>query len=157
MPEIQKVHYTHDAMIDLIIANPAISQNEIAAIFGYTPAWVSIIFNSEAFRERLEERKAELVDPAIVASIETKLRALVDTSTQVVLERLSVTRDPKLALRALEVTTRALGYGASKAAANAAVNVNFSPVVVVPAQESDSETWRAKFAPTAPLPQLEAA
>jgi hypothetical protein len=41
--EIQKVRYTHDAMIDLIIADPSIHQNHLAKIFGYTASFVSII------------------------------------------------------------------------------------------------------------------
>lgn len=146
MPLIQKVSYTHDAMIDLIIANPNISQGEIAAAFGYTEPWVSIIFNSDAFKERLAERKSELVDPVIRATLEEKFKALADLGTQVVLEKLAATRDPKLGLRALEITSKALGYGA-KAPAQTAVQVNVQPVAVVPAKELSSSDWVRSFAP----------
>ena len=38
---IQRVKYTHDALIDMIIANPAVSQGQLATQFGInvTQAW----------------------------------------------------------------------------------------------------------------------
>ena len=71
-----KIRYTHDAMIDLVIANPWISQNEIAERFGYSVPWVSIVFSSDAFKNRLEERRGEVVDPVIRASLKERFEAL---------------------------------------------------------------------------------
>lgn len=149
---MQKIRYTHDAMIDTIIANPAISQGELAALFGYSQSWVSVVLNSDAFRERLAARRAELVDPAIVASVEERLRGLANLSAQITTEHLAATRDPQLALKALSVATKALGYGAP-APAQQAVQVNVSPVVVVPAKEGSSEEWQRRWAPN-PEPAL---
>lgn len=149
MPEIQKVSYTHDGMIDLIVSNPAISQGQIAAHFGYSQTWVSIVFNSDSFKERLEERKAEIIDPALRASIEEKLRALADLSFQVVMDRLAAGRDAALGLKSLDLATRALGYGASPRAVQQTV-VNVQPVAIVPAKELNSEAWKAAFDPRRP-------
>lgn len=147
--KLAKVSYTHDAMIDLIIANPSISQNEIAAHFGYTPTWVSIIFNSDAFLERLAERKAELVDPAIVATIEEKVRAVAGRSLELLLEKLhSPNVSEKFILGAVELSTRALGYGAR----NSAPVVN-NYVAVVPQPAKSVEEWTAKYAPHGERPQ----
>lgn len=88
MPEIQKIRYTHDAVIDEIIANPAISQGELAARFGYTQAWMSIIVNSDAFQERLAERKAQLIDPKLQATIEDRLDGLARRALDKLLDRL---------------------------------------------------------------------
>lgn len=140
---IQRVRYTHDAMIDLIISNPALSQGQIAAHFGYTQAWLSRVMNSDAFQARLAERKAEVVDPALVASIEEKLRALASKSLDVVLEKLSVTQNPDLAMKAIETTTKALGYGAR--AQNVAVQQNF--VVALPPKAQSVNEWSAAYAP----------
>lgn len=76
MSEIQKVRWSHDACIDLIIANPAITQRELSAYFGYTESWMSIICNSDAFKERLASRKAELLDPKLRATISERLDGL---------------------------------------------------------------------------------
>jgi len=121
-PGIQKIRYTHDAMIDLVVANPWISQGEIAERFGYTQAWVSIVFSSDAFRNRLEERRNELVDPTIRASIKERFDALVTRSLEVLQAKLSKPAEQvsdSLALKALELGARALNVGAQ------------APVVVV--------------------------
>lgn len=114
---VGKVRYTHDAMIDLIIADPAVSQNVLAAHFGYTASWVSQILHSDAFQARLSERKAELIDPTITANAESKFQAIVSRSQELLLARLdqpASSLPDNLILRSLELSSRALGYGAKQ-------------------------------------------
>lgn len=87
MSEIKKVRYTHDAIIDTIIVDPAISQRDLARQFGFTEAWMSIIINSLSFQERLAERKGELVDPKITASIEARVDALAKRALDRLMDR----------------------------------------------------------------------
>ena len=129
---IARVRYSHDAMIDLIIADPSISQGKIAQHFGYTQVWVSRIFNSDAFQARLAQRKADIIDPALTLTIEEKLKALADKSLDVVLEKLTATGSPDLAIKALEITSKALGYGARQQ--NVTLQQNF--VVALPGKLS---------------------
>ena len=101
-------------MIDQIIANPGVHQNALASTFGYTPAWVSLVISSDAFQERLVERKDELVDPVIRATIEERFKALVNRSLEVLQEKLAMptsTISDNLALRAAELGAKALGIG----------------------------------------------
>lgn len=112
---IQKITYTQDAMINLILANPAISQNELALHFGYTASWVSQVIASDAFQQRLKERAKELIDPSILESIENQFKGLVSRSLDILREKLNKQADQipdQLALRTLELSSRALGYGA---------------------------------------------
>ena len=146
---IQKVRYSHDAMIDLIIEDPTISQGAMAAHFGYTPGWVSQVINSDAFRERLAERKDELVDPRIRTSIEERIRALADKSIEILLEKLHTTQNMNVAVRALDVATRSLGYGARPANA---VQIN-NYVAHIPPRAPSAADWSANYTPTA-APQL---
>lgn len=134
---IARVKYSHDAMIDLIIANPALSQGEIAAHFGYTQAWVSRIMNSDAFNARLAMRKDELVDPSIIASIDEKFKTLASISLDVVIDKLTLTKSADLGLKALEITSKALGYGARTP--QVAVQNNF--VVALPPKVVSAEAW----------------
>jgi hypothetical protein len=137
---IARVTYTHDAMIDLMLANPMLSQGEIARHFGYTQAWVSRVRNSDAFLARLAERKTELVDPGIAATIDEKLRAVADKSLEVVLEKLSLPVSAvsgDFALKALECTSKALGYGAREKNLN--VQQNF--VVALPGKAESEQAW----------------
>lgn len=112
---IQKLHYTHDAMIDLIIAQPGISQNNLALHFGYTASWVSRIIASDAFQARLAERTKEMVDPALRATIEDQFKGIVARSLDIISQKLNKPADQipdQLALRTLEISARAAGYGA---------------------------------------------
>lgn len=112
MTQVAKVSYTHDAMIDMLVAEPALSQGTLAARFGYSPAWICHIIASDAFQMRLAERKDALVDPALRASIEERFKALVLRSLQVLEEKLARPDPPdNLALRAAELGARSLGLG----------------------------------------------
>lgn len=142
-PAIQKISYTHDAMIDLIIARPGVSQNEIAAYFGYTPAWVSRAIHTEAFQGRLKQRKDELVDPTILSSVEERLRGAAAFALDKVMEKLD-TANLDQALKVATAATTALGYGArpqgwERQGPQVAVVVN------VPQKAATQEDWVSKY------------
>lgn len=149
---LKRVRYTHDALIDLMIANPAIKQGELAAHFGYTQAWISRIVNSDAFNARLAARKTELVDPSILLSVEEKFNALVNTSLDILQEKLELTRSPELAMRTAELSTKALGYGARQQNVN--VQQNF--VVALPQKAQSIDAWESKYAGGSGVPFLSA-
>jgi len=127
---IARARYTHQAMADLVIADPSISQNQIAAHFGYSAPWVSRIFNSDAFRAYLHARKEELTDPELRARIEARmqqieeqLRTIADLSLSRLIDRLAgvnpITGLPDarpmeddFLLKTASMAKDALGYGA---------------------------------------------
>lgn len=120
---LDRVSYTHDAMIDLVLQNPMISQNEIAAHFGYTASWVSIIFNSDAFQARLAARKEEIVDPLVRGKVEEAIKGLVSRSVEILREKLDgPNQNTDLALEVFKASTKAAGYGARTGSTT--VNVN---------------------------------
>lgn len=109
-----KMRYSHQAMVDMIVENPAISQNEIAAAFGRTPGWISTIVTSDAFQCMLAARKAELIDPELVLSHRERFNALTTRSLQVLQEKLSgpaASIPDNLVLRAVELGAKSLGIG----------------------------------------------
>lgn len=140
---VAKIRYTHDAMIDIIIANPMISQNQLAAEFGYTPGWVSRVMSSDVFKNRLLERRDELIDPTILATMEERFEALCRQSIDIVQEKLTASKDPDLAIAALGLTSKALGFGARD---NKATVVN-NFVALMPAKSADSGDWVAGHSP----------
>lgn len=141
---VQRVSYTHDAMIDLIINCPNISQNEIAKHFGYQAAWVSRIKNSDAFLARLAARKKDLIDPVLILTIDEKLRAVASKSLDTVLEKLELVPSFADAIEAANLATKALGYGARQNNLN--VQNNF--VVAMPAKAASAEQWASRHNPT---------
>ena len=138
---IQRVKYTHDAMIDVLIARPGLSQGQLAKEFGYSEPWISRIINSDSFQARLAERKSDLIDPSIVMSFDEKLRALADQSLEKIMEKIAQPVNmpgvADAALKALDMSTRALGYGAK--AQNVGLQQNF--VVAMPAKVMDPVAW----------------
>jgi len=148
---VARVNYSHDAMIDLIIANPAISQNELAKHFGYSAAWVSRVRNSDAFLARLAERKGDIVDPSIIATVEEKIRAVADRAWDTVLTKLDMgTATFDQALTAADKASKALGYGARQQNVN--VQQNF--VVALPQKAATADAWANRYA--GPSPDLAA-
>lgn len=145
---IARVKYSHDAMIDILLQNPKISQNELAQLFGYTVPWVSRIMCSDAFQARVAERKTELVDPTIRLTLEERFTALATKSLDIVMDKLCATNNVDLAMKAMELSTKALGLGAR----SANVNVQNSFVVALPGKAATAEGWAAAHGPQKPEP-----
>lgn len=112
MGNIAKVNYSHLAMIDLILANPGISQNDLAVHFGYSPGWISNVMAADAFQAALAARRAQLIDPVIVASIEERARGMMIQSHEVLTKELEKPAvKPEVALRCFELGAKVLGLG----------------------------------------------
>lgn len=140
---IEKVSYTHDAMIDLLIAKPMVSQGDVARHFGFTPGWVSRVIRSDAFRERLASRKGEIVDPMLLQQVEDRFQSLVERSLEILMEKLDANPTADLALKAAELGARSLGYGVAK---NVQQN-NTTFVVAMPEKAISAEEWIKQHAP----------
>lgn len=124
---IRKINYSHDGMINLIIANRGISQNDLARHFGYSASWVSQIMSSDAFQARLAERAAEIEDPTLRATVEEDIRGVLNRSIAILKEKLNqpaASIPDNLALRSLELSSRALGFGAREQTVAVQVNVD---------------------------------
>lgn len=129
---LDKVHYTHDAMIDIVLAKPDVSQNTLAEHFGYSVGWISRIFCSDAFQARMAARRGEIVTPGLLATFEERLKILASVSMDLIMEKLEakhpITGEPladtATAFKALELSTKSLGYGARQT--NVAIQNNLT-------------------------------
>jgi hypothetical protein len=153
---IAKVRYTHDAMIDAILAEPSIKQNDLAVLFDRTPGWISLIINSDAFQARLEERRGEVIDPTLVASHKERISALADVSLQRLMDRVGgpaqlVSDD--FMLQTAKFATTALGYGArSPSGGGESTQVNVGVVVHVPPKIDSAQSWVEAHSPIKVIP-----
>jgi len=137
-PGPKKLNYTHEDCIDAILANPSITQNELARRYGYTAAWISLIINSDAFQAALAKRRDEVISPELRATVEERFRALITESQRVLHEKLLQPGcPPNLALGVLGTASKALGYGAREQT----LNINTSFVVALPPASKDSKEW----------------
>jgi len=142
---IQKTRYTHEAMIDLIIAEPTIQQKELALRFERTEHWISRIIGSDAFQGALSKRREELSDPFLIATIEERFRGLAMQSLDVIAENLEKTRSADVAMKALDISSKALGFGARAAGPGNNQQVNF--VVHLPSKAENAAAWAAEHTP----------
>lgn len=136
---IQKVGYSHEMLADYILMNPRCTQKEIGEVFGYTQAWVSQILSSDSFRSFFAERRGEVVDPLVMASLEDMMGGVMRQSLGIVAEKLADDAKAKktdLAVKMIELGSRAAGYGAR----SAQVQVN-NYVALIPPKANDAQGW----------------
>lgn len=146
MAEIKKVSYSHDAMIDLLIASPMLNQGEVARYFGYTEAWMSQIVSSDVFKERLAERKGELTDPVVIRSLNERFEAIARRSMDRLMEKIEANSvSEKGLIDMLGVTSKAMGFGAR----GPQVQVNTQYVVQLPAKAESADAWERANRPQA--------
>lgn len=136
------VPYTHDALIDAMIANPSATRAELGQLFGYSGQWVWAVTNSDGFQARYEARREALVNPEIVASVKERFAALAAQSMDVIADRLTATRDPVLAIKTLEVAAKAAAFGVNP---GGNVQVTNSFVVALPEKADSADAWAKKY------------
>ncbi len=130
MGALDKVRYTHVDMIDYILANPWVSQNDLAKRYGYSVGWVSNIMASDAWQSAMAARRDEVVDPTLKATLDERFRGMTILSLQRLQQKLEAPQvSDQVVLRAVELGARACGVGGNKAAVqvNETVINLFSP------------------------------
>jgi hypothetical protein len=113
--KVARLRYRHEALIDLMIAKPHLTQNEWAAEMGYTPSWISTIIASDAFQAALASRREEIVDPLLRLTLKEQFQGVLNRSLEIIRQKLDGTPENiegQFALRTMEISSRALGYGA---------------------------------------------
>lgn len=116
-PPLQKLSYNHEALIDMLIAEPWISQNELAGRFGLSASWLSTIICSELFQDRLAQRREQIVDPELRQSTKAQLQGLHSRSMEILRKKLDAEPEAvpdQLALQVLKVTGSSLGLGGER-------------------------------------------
>lgn len=109
---VPRVRYSHTDMIDFIIANPGISQGALAARYGYSQSWVSTVMSSDAWQSAMAARREELVDPALLATIEERFKALTHRSLDRLMQKLDAPQvSDQVVLQSVALGAKAMGLG----------------------------------------------
>lgn len=112
MGVVAKVNYSHTDMIDFIIANPRVTQNDLAARYGYSVGWVSNVMVSDAWQSAMAARRAEICDPVLVATVEERFKGITLMSLERLKQKLEAPAvSDNVVLRALELGAKAIGVG----------------------------------------------
>ena len=112
MGTVAKVNYSHTDMIDFIIANPGITQNHLAARYGYTVGWVSNVMASDAWQSAMAARRSEICDPVLVATVEERFKGITLLSLERLRQKLEAPQvSDQVVLKAVELGAKAVGVG----------------------------------------------
>jgi len=143
---IAEVRYTHEECIRLLVANPFMTQRELAQMFGVTEAWMSQVMRSDAFRARLAEEKEKFWAP-ILGSTSEKLEALASASLDKLLDRIAgpaaMPKD-ELLLKSAQLATTALGYGARPAGERGA-GATAQVIINLPGKVQNETAWAERY------------
>lgn len=129
--------YSHDALIDLMIARPGATAKDLAAAFDRTPEWVRMIARTDAFRARFALRNAGVVNPLLEDEVKARFEAALNRSLEVLQQKLERPADQipdGLLLKAIELGAKAGSVG------------GFSNAPIAPPPTSTSEERLAKLA-----------
>lgn len=100
--------YSHEAMVDLMIENPSWTHSQLALAFGRQPSWMSAVLASDAFQAVLEPRRHLVLDPAITASMDERMKGLTIRALTVLQEKLnSPGVNDLIVLKAAEIGVKA--------------------------------------------------
>lgn len=111
---IQTIRYSHEALADYIIAHPSATNSELGLVFERRPQWISVVKNSDAFREHMAQRRAEVIDPVLTATLEDRFSAMAQRSLEVLQDKLeapSAAVPDELALATARLAATGLGVG----------------------------------------------
>ena len=113
--EPQALNYSHEALVDLLVANPAATNGELGGKFGRSAQWVGMVKSSGLFRECYAKRIQAIADPILTATIEERLEMLTSRSLEVLslkLAKQNVEDIPdNLALQAAALGAKGMALG----------------------------------------------
>ena len=149
--QLKKVSYAHDALIDIILANPTVTNIQLAEYFGKTKEWISWVRCSDSFQARLAVRKAAVVGPLLLDTFQNRLQALAVQSMDKLNDAMRKDDCPTgVALEALKITARGLGYGGGNGVtinnnSSSVVNSQTNNVVLLPAKAPSAKAWAETY------------
>lgn len=102
---VQRLTYTHEAMIDLILQEPTVNIAELSELFGFSTGWISRVIGSDSFKARLAERKAVLIDPHIAQQLNDRFSGVAIQAVEIIQKKLDTEQSAMFAIEALGVAS----------------------------------------------------
>ena len=130
--------YTHQAVIDEILANPLIERKELADKFGVSENWMKKVINSDAFQTVLDKRREQIVNPIISQTVQERLRGVTNSAIDPLQTRLDaghVNNEEVIEIAKMGLETQGL-LGNAKAVAS-----NSQFVIMMPPPQATTEDW----------------
>lgn len=104
--------YSHEAMVELMIAEPSWNYRKLAKYWGRDASWFMQILASDGFQLVLDPHRHLITDPTITATLDERFRALTLRSLDVLQDKLDGKEVSDFTvLKAAELGVKALGMG----------------------------------------------
>ena len=123
--QITMIKPFHEQLINALLANPSVTNSQLAMMFNRTSTHISIIKNSDAFKAVLRERQDQLFGEVVVQETKDRLEALAQVSLERLIEKTQISENEDFILSAATMATKALGFGQPKSSGPAQVQANF--------------------------------
>lgn len=124
--DIQRISQWHEALADFYIQYPQASNREAAFQFNVSIQWVSIVKNSDSFKELMRARREqhrELVSVSVINKVEALAEQAIDElANQLETKQLPVEHVRDIAAMSL----KAMGFGGERSGAGVVNNINVS-------------------------------
>lgn len=111
--QLKALRPRHEAILNWIVANPERSMGECAVAFGVSRSWLSIIVNSQAFRDRMQERQEE-VFTEVVVPLRDKMAGVAHRAYERIAEKIDCEGDIRTLLEIADKTAHRLGYAPTR-------------------------------------------
>lgn len=152
--QIKRMSVRHDAIAEFLLANPNMKMSAVAAHFGVTQAWLSVVIHSDIFQEYYRKMKGEFIDTRVMP-LREKLLGIAEAAVDRLAEQVQTT-DSKTTLDIADKILGRMGYGAkpqgpATVIQNNVVVSSLSPEEMNAARERYRAMQRAIANDTAPL------
>jgi len=133
--QIQSVKAWHEELMDFMLAQPRAGLKETSEYFGVSMSWLSVVKNSDAFKDAWEKRRenhSSAVSVSLVQRVEALAEVALETMTQK-LEREGESIGLSTLREVSETALRSLGFGmreSPRAGQNAQTITNNNMIVV---------------------------
>ena len=124
-PGIAKMSVRHEAIMNYMIANPVLKLRDVAGTFGVSQAWLSTIIYSDAFQERLSEKKEQVFDSSVLQPLKTKLLAVANDTIEKLHDQIATTSDIRELTNTADKVLSRLGFGTGPVTAAVSQTFNY--------------------------------
>lgn len=136
--QVKKVNWWYESLADWMLANPDRTLTEAARYFNCTLSWISIVKNSDTFKEYWQIRR-EQVNHQVACTVTDRATAVAEVALERLQERLETTGDVLPVSTLLDISDKSmkwLGFGAKASSpTQVQVNVGVDPAALARARE----------------------
>jgi len=117
--QIKEMRPTHEGVLDLVLANPHQTLENLGLATGYSPAWLSQMMRSDCFRAAYDARRGD-IEAQVMMPLQAKLAAVAELAIDKVSADLLASKDKEHNLDAFDKIMHAAGYAPNSKSAGAA-------------------------------------